>query len=205
MASSTPSILWGEGCKRGWRGNRAAGGAGHSALSSRPASMDAATVPAMDCNVIILRRWDQQESSKVWRTCLDSQGNWSMGSTLHLAAMRRKQSQNSQLPTLLVSPDSPTGSGVPCKAGTSSENYLSLGLEQESRPLSLRGAARVQSHDPASSVPSRGQGCRLQGAWARPHVLSHTQNRTCGGRINAVRMEQMWNLSLRGESALYEW
>ena len=52
-----------------------------------------------------------------------------MGSTLHLAAMRRKQSQNSQLLTLLVSPDS-RGSGVPRKAGTSSENYLSLGLEQ---------------------------------------------------------------------------
>lgn len=106
MASSTPSILWGEGCKRGWRGNRAAGG-GWTLCSEQQTSVNGRSngpCNGLQCDHPATVR--SAESSKVWRTCLDSRGNWSMGSTLHLAAMRRKQSQNSQLPTLLVSPDS---------------------------------------------------------------------------------------------------
>ena len=55
MASPTPSMLWGEGYKRGWEGTEQQEWAGHSALHRGPVSVDAAIVRAMDCNAIILQ------------------------------------------------------------------------------------------------------------------------------------------------------
>lgn len=118
-----------------------------------------------------------------------------MGSTLHLA-MRRKQSQNSQLPTLLVSPDSLLVLVSHARYSTSSENYLSLGLEQGKQAavierqlgskamiqpaLCLQGAkvADFQEHE-------QGHSC------TQPHLANRL---VVGGSMHSM-MEQMWNLN----------
>lgn len=79
MASPTPSLLWGEGYKRGWGGTEQQEGAGHSALHCRPASTDAAMVHAVDCNAVTLQwREDQQNQARfgghVW--ILKETGPW---------------------------------------------------------------------------------------------------------------------------------